>query len=87
LHRGEAGIERRLRNSQRRDDDQQCEDAERGMKTALRLPTGNRAPNDGRMQVVHRHLQRPEGRDMPKRKPKSPAASNNFLEVGYNQME
>jgi hypothetical protein len=29
----------------------------------------------------------PEGRDMPKRKLELLAASNNFLEVGYNQME
>jgi hypothetical protein len=87
LHCCESAVEWRLRNGKRRKEDQQSKEDERGMKPAQRLPAGNRAPNGERMQDIHRHLQRPEGRDMPKRKPESLTASNNFLEVGYNQIK
>jgi hypothetical protein len=65
LHCGESAVEWRLRDGKRWEEEQQSEEAERGTKPAQRLPAGNRAPNGGLIRDIHRHLQRPEGRDMP----------------------
>ena len=88
LHCGESGIERRLRNGQRREEEQQSKEAKSEATPAETVPLNSLQPAFGREHDNHRHLQRPRsGRDMPKRKLESLAASNNFLEVGYNFLD
>ena len=66
LHGSESGIERRLRQGKRREEDQQGEEAKAWANPTQNLPAGDSATEDGEKSGDHRHLQRPvKGRDMP----------------------
>ena len=72
----------------RREEDQQGNEAKAGTKPAQAAREDSLQPARGLECGNHRHLQRPvKDRDMPKRKPGSLAASNNFLEVADNFLD